>query len=196
MIKEEKKEGPLINNQEQSLLVRLKSLSSYETDLSELANFRFVNPIKTETENIIIQQDNPNNEKFSEIETEDDEYYYQPRCVDSLSPLTKKILLYTSLSSIAVILVIFLGISIKNSLGQTMLKLNFNEELKQMGIYEEDFQNNIKALQDNIDEFGSIFDKTIEKKQYELIKNEIIEDKIKQDVIEELEKKLQNLNQP
>lgn len=117
-----------------------------------------------------------------------EEYYKQKE----MSPRQKNIIMYVSLTAIMSVLVVFWGLSIKNSMSQGIATSGFGAEsqnfLNELQGTFNDFQTGISEVT-NQNQSADITDPA-----FEDIKQQIVTDKVRDDIANQLKEKLENLN--
>lgn len=117
-----------------------------------------------------------------------EEYYMQKE----LSPRQKNIIMYVSLTAIMGVLVIFWGLSIKNSMSQVVVDPGMESESEGLlNIFQGTF-NDIKTEITDVANQNSVTD--VKNQAFQEVKQQIVTDKVKDDIANQLKEKLENLN--
>jgi hypothetical protein len=115
------------------------------------------------------------------VETEED-YYKQNQMID-LTPRQKNIIMYVGIGAIMSVLIVFWGLSVKNSLSQGLA--NSNQSIDYLG----QFKQSLNQIEANLNT-----DNTNSADNTDAAKQQLLDSKVKSDIANQLKAKLENLN--
>lgn len=161
-------------------------LAMEETTIPQ-ENFTF--PAEEMNEDFAEQIDSQNQEDIQIQNQNSPEAYYAQK---EMSQRQKTIIMYVSLTAIMGVLVFFWGLSIKNSFSQSIIKTSGTGDDSQQLFNE--FQGFFADFQDSMANINNQNQDTQANQVLDEMKQKIINDKVKDDIANQLKEKLENLN--